>query len=169
MDEYEFSDRDDDKESFQSYQRDEKGSKVIKKCCAMDCRNQHLPAKFHVKVNDILQKSKSERKQFLLDHLIKQEELDVRTDGFQFFGLFFCKKSFVQVSGVSDYLVSEACKAFETGQTVFSSHGNTIGMRETEATLGFIIWMKQHAVNYGNQAPDEETIVHPACYKQKDI
>ena len=166
---YEFSEHCD--KPFQSYQhqRDDSRGKVVKKCCVMDCLNQNLPPKIHDKANDILKKSKAEKKQFLLNHLIKQEELDVRTDGFQFFGLFFCKRSFVRVFGVSDYLVSEACKAFEMGQTEFSSHGNTLGMKETESTLGFIIWMKQHAVNYGNQAPDEETIVLPACFKQKDL
>ena len=138
------------------------------KCCNLFCSNQCPPTRFHNKMKEIMQKPKAARKQFLLDHLFKQEDLDVRTDGFQFFGLFFCKSSFVQLSGVSDYLVGEACKAFEHGQTVFS-HGNTAGMRETEATLGFIIWTKQHALNYGNQAPDEECIILSAIYKQKDL
>ena len=115
-----------------------------------------------------MEKSKAGRKQFLLEHLMKQEELDISTQGFQFYGFFLCKKAFVQLSGVSDYLVDEACKAFERGQCVFS-HGNQIGMRDSEASLAFIIWMKQHAENYGNQSPEEEMIILPACFGQKEL
>ena len=119
-------------------------------------------------MKELLEKPKTARKQYLLDHLIKQEELGIPTDGFRFFGFYICKKALVILSGVSDYLVEEACKAFENGQSVFS-HGNQIGMRDTEASTGFVIWMKQHAINYGNQAPDEESIILPACFSQKDV
>ena len=67
-----------------------------------------------------------------------------------------------------NYIVGESCKAFEKGQTTFT-HNSELGMRETEATIGFLIWMKNHALNYGNQAPDEETLIIPACYMKKDL
>ena len=137
-------------------------------CCNDLCCDQNFSAQFHKKMEEILEKSKTKRKQFLLDHLIKQEELGVPTSGFQFYGFFLCKKAFVKMSGVSNYLVLEACKGFEMGQTTFH-HGNYVGMRLSEATLGFIIWMKAHAVNFGNQAPDEETLVLPACYHLTDL
>ena len=137
-------------------------------CCNNLCSNQEVSMQFKNKMEEMNGKPKAKRKQFLLDHLMKQEELNISTSGFQFYGFFFCKKSFVVVSGLSNYLVDEACKAYENGQTVFS-HGNTIGMRETEATFGFITWMKHHAVTYGNQAPDEECIILSSCYMQKDL
>ena len=137
-------------------------------CCNKFCINQEVNMQLKNKMEELSEKPKAKRKQFLLDHLMKQEDLDISTSGFQFYGVFFCKKSFVVVSGLSNYLVDEACKAYENGQTVFS-HGNTIGMRETEATFGFITWMKYHALTYGNQAPDEECIILSSCYVQKDL
>ena len=163
-DQYKFSD--DEKCELENSHCVQNNKKKI--CCNKLCTSQTVSVQFHNKMKEIMEKTKAERKQFLLDHLIKQEELDVETDGFQFYGYFFCKVSFALLSGVSNYLVGEACKAFEAGQTVFS-HGNVVGMRETEATLGFIIWMKHHAVSYGNQAPDEETLIIPACYHLKDL
>ena len=137
-------------------------------CCNNFCSNQEVSMQFKNKMEEMNEKSKAKRKQFLLDHLMKQEELNISTSGFQCYGFFFCKKSFVVVSGLSNYLVDCACIAYENGQTVFN-HGNTVGMRETEATFGFITWMKHHAVTYGNQAPDEECIILSSCYKQKDL
>ena len=166
-DQFDFSTEDEDLEKLTD---DPKKVENVKKkfCCNNLCCDQNFSVQFYKKMEEILGKSKTERKQFLLDHLIKQEELGVSTSGFQFYGIFLCKKAFVEISGVSNYLVVEACKGFEIGQTVFH-HGNSVGMRETEATLGFIIWMKQHAVNFGNQAPDEETLVLPACYHLTDL
>ena len=85
-----------------------------------------------------------------------------------FLDIVYVKKSLVHLSGVSNYIIEEACKAYERGQTLFR-HNNEVGMRETEATLGFVIWMKRHALQYGNQAPDHETIIIPACYMKKDL
>ena len=166
-DQFDFSTEDEDLEKLTD---DPKEVENVKKkfCCNNLCCDQNFSVQFYKKMEEIRGKSKTERKQFLLDHLIKQEELGVSTSGFQFYGIFLCKKAFVEISGVSNYLVVEACKGFEIGQTVFY-HGNSVGMRETEATLGFIIWMKQHAVNFGNQAPDEETLVLPACYHLSDL
>ena len=138
------------------------------KCCNNLCTNQKIGLRVHTKLSEIREHDKGDWKQMLLDHLIKQEEMGLPTHGFQLYGQFFCKKSFVQISGVSEYIINEALKAFEFGQTSFI-HGNEVGMRETDATFGFEIWMKLHAENYGNQAPDESTIVLPACFSQKDL
>ena len=137
-------------------------------CCNNACMDQDFNQQLESKLREIKGKSSAERKQYLLDHLIKQEELDIATHGFQFYGFFFCKKSLAKISGISDYIITEASRAFEAGQITFV-HGNTTGMRESEAGLGFVIWMKLHAVNYGNEAPDEPTIVLPACFSQKDL
>jgi hypothetical protein len=145
-DEYKFTDDDKNLENSSTNLNPVETKKKF--CCNNFCNSQKVSVQFRNKLNEIIEKPKAGRKQFLLDHLIKQEELDIPTNGFQFFGFFLCKKAFVQLSGVSDYIVEEACKAFEIGQTVFS-HGNETGMRETEGTLGFVIWMKQHAINYG--------------------
>ena len=137
-------------------------------CCNNLCISKEIPLQVQNKFEEMKMKGKKEIKQFLLDHLIKQEDIGLPTHGFQFFGIFFCKKSFAQFTGLSNYIVTEVLKAFEFGQTYFV-HGNEVGLRESEATLGFVIWMKQHSKNYGNQAPDEETIVLPACFSQKDL
>ena len=137
-------------------------------CCNNFCRSQNFNVQFLNKMETLHGMSKAERKQFLLEHLIKQEELGVSTQSFKFFGYCVCKKSLVHLSGVSNYIIEEACKAYERGQTRFR-HNNEVGMRETEATLGFVIWMKRHALQYGNQAPDHETIIIPACYMKKDL
>ena len=165
-DEYNFSEND------KVLQTDSKKLKPVKSgqvaCCNNFCSSQNFNVQFLSKMKTICDMPKADRKQFLLDHLIKQEELGISTQSFQFFGFCVCKKAFISLSGVSNYIVKESCKAFEMGQTVFSNN-NSVGMRESEATLGFIIWMKKHALNYGNQAPDEDTIVIPACYMQKDL
>ena len=132
------------------------------------CIKQTVSLQIKSTLMDIQKRSSVDRKQFLLDHLIKQEQMEIPTDGFQFYGKFFCKKSLALVSGLSDYIIEEASRAFERGQVAFI-HGNTVGMRETEAGLGFVIWMKRHALYYGNQAPDEDTIILSACYSLKDL
>ena len=140
----------------------------VTKCCSNMCCQQDLSKQVLTIMDEIMKKSGKEKKQFLLDHLIKQEEFDISTVGFQLFGKFFCRKSFSLVSGVSEYIVKEASKAFESGQVTFV-HGNELGMRETEAGLGFIIWMKRHAALYGNQAPDEDTLILSSCYSLTDL
>ena len=140
----------------------------VTKCCSNMCCQQALSKQVLTIMDEIMKKSGKEKKQFLLDHLIKQEEFDISTVGFQFFGRFFCRKSFSLVSGVSEYIVKEASKAFESGQVTFV-HGNELGMRETESGLGFIIWMKRHAALYGNQAPDEDTLILSSCYSLTDL
>ena len=138
------------------------------KCCNDMCIKQTVSLQIKSTLMDIQKRSSVDRKQFLLDHLIKQEQMEIPTDGFQFYGKLFCKKSLALVSGLSDYIIQEASRAFERGQVAFI-HGNTVGMRETEAGLGFVIWMKRHALYYGNQAPDEDTIILSACYSLKDL
>ena len=138
------------------------------KCCNDMCIKQTVSLQIKSTLMDIQKRSSVDRKQFLLDHLIKQEQMEIPTDKFQFYGKLFCKKSLALVSGLSDYIIQEASRAFERGQVAFI-HGNTVGMRETEAGLGFVIWMKRHALYYGNQAPDEDTIILSACYSLKDL
>ena len=138
------------------------------KCCNDMCLQQSVSFQLKATLTDIQKRSSLDKKQFLLDHLIKQEEMDIPTHGFQFHGIFFCKKSLALVSGLTDYIIKEASRAFERGQVSFV-HGNSVGMRETEAGLGFVIWMKRHCMYYGNQAPDEDTIILSACYSLKDL
>ena len=138
------------------------------KCCNDMCIKQTVSLQIKSTLMDIQKRSSVDRKQFLLDHLIKQEQMEIPTDKFQFYGKLLCKKSLALVSGLSDYIIEEASRAFERGQVAFI-HGNTVGMRETEAGLGFVIWMKRHALYYGNQAPDEDTIILSACYSLKDL
>ena len=137
-------------------------------CCNSLCNQKEISLQLRSKLDEINQKSKKDVKQFLLDHLYSQEDMGLSTHGFQFFGILFCKKSFLQISGLSDYLVTEVCKAFEFGQSHFI-HGNETGLRESEATRGFLIWMKQHAENYGNQSPEDNLIIIPACFSIKDL
>ena len=137
-------------------------------CCDNMCHSQELNMQILAVLDDIKKKSNKEKKQYFLDHLKKQEELDVTTHGFQFYGKFFCRKSLSSIFGVSDYILKEASKAFESGQVTFV-HGNEMGMRECESSLGFIIWMKQHAERFGNFAPDESVIILSSCYSLIDL
>ena len=166
VDVYDFSVNEEADASFIGESNTNEKTKVT--CCNDFCLNQKISSQIKDKFQEIKERSSTDRKQYLLDHLLKQEEMNIPTHGFQFYGKMFCKRSFVQISEVSDYIVTQACKAFERGQVTFV-HGNETGMRETEATLGFVIWMKQHSTNYGNHAPDEETIILPACFSLKDL
>ena len=46
-------------------------------CCNGACIDQEINQKLRTKLLEIKVKSSTERKQFLLDHLVKQEELDI--------------------------------------------------------------------------------------------
>ena len=165
-DEYKFRDESVKVDTFSKQADSSEAEKKV--CCNNSCLTHTFSAQFLAKTETIQNMSKAVKKQFLLDHLGKQEELGIATCAFQFFGIFVCKKALASLSGVSNYIVGESCKAFENGQTNFN-HNSELGMRETEATIGFLIWMKNHALNYGNQAPDEETLIIPACYMKKDL
>ena len=162
---FEFSDND---ESEIPPTIDLKPHNQISKCCNNLCNYQKIGQQMKNKIQELNAHNKCDMKQILLDHLINQEVMGLPTNGFQFYGFFFCKKSFVKILGVSDYIINKALEAFESGQSSFV-HGNEIGMRESEASIGFVIWMKLHAQNYGNQAPDEQTTVLPACFTLKDL
>ena len=137
-------------------------------CCHRRCNSLELSLQLMCKMEEIQNLSKKDRKQYLLDHLHRQEEMGLPTQGFQFFGFLFCKRSFIQVAGLSYYLVTEVFKAFEFGQFHFI-HGNETGMRESEATTGFVVWMRRYAENYGNRSPEEDIVVIPACFSIKDL
>ena len=113
-------------------------------------------------------RSKSEIKQTLLDHLHNQGNLGASTCGFLFGGNYFCRRGFAEVSGVSDYLVREVFKAFFLGQVTFV-HGNGIGFREKQSTISFTAWMQTFSHNFGNYSPDEELIVLSSCFSLKDL
>ena len=113
-------------------------------------------------------RSKSEIKQSLLDHLHSQANVGALTCGFLFGGNYFCRKGFAEVSGVSPYIVKEVFKAFLMGQVTFV-HANGIGYREKESTISFTAWMQTFAHNFGNYSPDEELIVLSSCFSLKDL
>ena len=139
------------------------------KCCDNLCNLRIWPVEVQLRLKAVIaNKSKSEIKQTLLDHLHSQESLGVSTCGFLFGGNYFCRRGFTEVSGVSGYIVREVFKAFVAEQVTFV-HGNEVGYRETEATVNFTAWMKRFAHNYGNYSPDEELIVLSSCFSLKDI
>ena len=136
-------------------------------CCYEKCVNQNS-AQLIAKILTVKSKPKKDIKQFLLTHLHSQENFGVMTDKFQFYGKKYCFKAFQRISGFSKYLISEACKAFEDGRSVVTGN-EFLGYKDRDSTFGFKVWMKQHAENYGNRAPDEETLVIPGCYSIRDL
>ena len=146
----------------------EKGIGQKGPCCNNKCNSLELNMQLRSKMEEIRNMPKKDGKQYLLDHLYRQEDMGLPTHGFQFFGLLFCKRSFIEVAGLSYYLVTEVFKAFDFGQFHFV-HGNEIGMRESEATTGFVVWMRRYAENYGNRSPEEDMVVIPACFSIKDL
>ena len=136
--------------------------------CSDRCVKQNVFPQLKAKLISLKSKPKKEIKQFLLTHLHSQENLDIMTDKFQFYGTKFCFKAFQCISGLSAYLISEACKAFVDGRSIITEN-EFLGYRDRDSTFGFKIWMKQHAENYGNRAPDEETLIIPGCYSIRDL
>ena len=137
-------------------------------CCNNKCNSSELSMQLKSKLQEIRKMSTKDGKQYLLDHLYHQLNMGLPTHGFQFFGVLFCKRSFIEVAGLTYYLITEVFKAFEFGQFHFV-HGNEIGMRESEATTGFVVWMRRYAENYGNRSPEEDMVVIPACFSIKDL
>ena len=104
----------DDDEKVGTYCKKSESSEARKKVCCNDCcLIQVFSPQFLSKMEAIKKMSKADKKQFLLDHLGKQEEMGIDTHAFQFFGFFVCKKALVSLSGVSNYIIGESCKAFE--------------------------------------------------------
>ena len=140
-----------------------------KPCCKSMCNLKVWPSLILQKIYGFVANlSKQQIKQSLLDHLYGQRIIDGRVDCIVIMGHCFCKKGFSFLSGVSAYLVDEVFKAFNIGQVSFI-HGNEIGLREGEACINFTAWLTNFAKNYGNYAPDEETLVISSCYSLKDI
>ena len=138
-------------------------------CCDKLCNIQEYDPQIKLKVEGVIKsRSKAEIKQSLVNHLYSQEKMGITTHGFLFGGRFFCPKFFSEFSHVSPYLIQEVFKAFAADQKHFS-HGNKVGLRETNATIGCICWIKRFAENFGNYAPDEKVIVISACFTVKEI
>ena len=171
IDIFEFSD--DIEEVNKKYEEKEKQESTKmssqKACCDRFCNMKMLTVQIKLKIESLVgKKNKVEVKETLLNLLKSQNDLGIPTHGFQVSGHFFCRRSFISVSQVSSYLVTEVFNAFNAGQVHFV-HGNSVGVRETKATLGFVCWVKQFAENYGNFAPDDRCIVISACFTVKDI
>ena len=94
--------------------------------------------------------------------------MEISTSGFFIGGKFLCKKFFCELSKVSPYILKEVFKALSMGQKFFV-HGNTVGMRQSSSSIGFVVWLKNFATNYGNFAPDEQVIVISACFTIKEM
>ena len=140
-----------------------------KPCCKSMCNLKVWPSLILQKINGFVANlSKQQIKQSLLDHLYGQRIIDGRVNCIVIMGHCFCKKGFSFLSGVSAYLIDEVFKAFNIGQVSFF-HGNELGLREGEACINFTAWLTNFAKNYGNYAPDEETLVISSCYSLKDI
>ena len=65
-------------------------------------------------------------------------------------------------------MVTEVLKALASGYRFFD-HGNTVGIKPSVTTIGFINWLKNFAVNYGNSASDEQKLVTSACFSIKEM
>ena len=138
-------------------------------CCGDVCNAQYLTTKARSRVDEMVKgKSKGEIKTALLEQLHSQEKMDISTSGFLIGGQYLCKKYFSSLSEVSPYMVKEVFRAFEVGQRFFV-HGNTVGIKQSVATIGFINWLKNFAVNYGNYAPDEQKLIISACFSIKEM
>ena len=111
---------------------------------------------------------KIEKKNFILEHLKKQQAMAFSLSGFFYNGLFFCFKAFEKITGVSDYLVSDCVKAASHGLVTYV-HGSQGVEKLSAATIGFIVWMKAFALQYGQYSPDELVIVLPGHLRLVDM
>lgn len=169
FDVFDFHDDSDDINNFQPVLA-KNSLTVCKKpdpCCDKVCNAKNLSPRV-LEVIERMVINKSERKQKLLDHLHAQENMNISTNGFLIGGQFLCRKYFCELSKVSPYIINEVFSAFSAGQKFFV-HGNVVGLRQSPATIGFICWLKDFAINYGNFAADEQVIVISACFTVKEM
>ena len=135
----------------------------------MACNRQEFDPQIKIRVTSLIKsQSKCEIKQNLLNHLYSQEQMGISTHGFLFGGQFFCPKFFGEFAQVSQYLIQESLKAFAAGQKYFG-HGNTVGLRETNATIGCICWMIRFSEDHGNYSPHENVVIISACFTVKEM
>ena len=109
-------------------------------------------------------RSKIEQKNTILKYLTTQQ-LIVK-DGsdntvFHFEGETFCMKSFSELMGVSTYILSTVRSDFNAGRTSMYVHGNCWKGRMSNASIGFVSWMKNFASRFGQDSPDEKLIILP--------
>ena len=139
-------------------------------CCYKRCSDSEVNPRTIGRIQEMKRgKSKFELKQILLDNLYAQQNVGVSVNFFSICGQLFCRESVRRIFGLSKHIINEVFDAYACGQRFFV-HGNTRGMSMKSSTIGFICWMKQFALNYGNFSPDEEgVIVISSCFTIKDV
>lgn len=130
-------------------------------CCDKGC---YRKCNHEEMLNIFKTRSKIEQKNTILKYLTTQQ-LIVK-DGsdntvFHFEGETFCMKSFSQLTGVSTYILSTVRSDFMDGRTLMYVHGNCWKGRMTNASIGFVSWMKNFASRFGQDSPDEKLIILP--------
>ena len=111
---------------------------------------------------------KIEKKNFLLEHLKKQKAMGFSLSGFLFKRHFFCFKAFEKISGISEYLISLSVEAASQDLVKFEHSSQGVEKLST-ATIGFIVWMKSFALQFGQYSPDELVIVLPGHLRMVDL
>ena len=109
-------------------------------------------------------RSKIEQKNTILKYLLTTQKLI--KDGsdntvFHFEGETFCMKSFSELTGISTYILSTVRSDFNAGRTSMYVHGNCWKGRMSNASIGFVSWMKNFASRFGQDSPDEKLIILP--------
>jgi hypothetical protein len=108
-------------------------------------------------------------KNFLLDHLKKQEVMGFTPTGFLYKGQLFCFRSFQYLTGVSKYLIEVVVNAASEGLVKFEHGSQGQVLRFSAAKIGFIVWMKSFALHYGQYSPDELCQVLPGHLRLVDL
>ena len=102
-----------------------------------------------------------EFKRKLLSHLQTQENIGIPATSICFFKQNFCIKAFSNLVERSEYLVRTVVEDKLTGTQRYM-HGNYKSSRESGASINFTVWMLLFSRKYGQDSPEDVTIVLPA-------
>lgn len=114
----------------------------------------HIRSKFNLDTYTNIKNS-------LLTHLQNQNAFGIKCRAYYWKGHQYCIKSFSELSGVSEYILSQVLKEYLLGRQTFV-HGNASLPRDSRAATKFKAWMVNYAHKYAQHAPDEETLVLPS-------
>ena len=146
-------------------------NRICSRYCSGDCHSvwENLQVDKKKRIEDLFtQMTLLEKKNFLLDHLKKQDLLGIKKNGFHFEGHTYCIKSCSIITRVSQYILKQVKEDFKN-QLCKYVHGNKYGTRISYSAINFIAWMKHFSSLYGQSSPDELLIVIPSHWTKKSI
>ena len=128
-------------------------------CCSANCCKDLDVDKVGQELkNEFLTKSKLLTRNKLLSHLIGQGKVGMRTDCFNWKGIFICTKMFAELSGQSVYSITKVIQSHILGKTEFI-HGNSGTQKFSGRTMAFKIWMRAFLERNSQSAPDSRVQV----------